>query len=367
MTIRSATPLLATALLIGAALATSAPALAPPGLLYIDAAPSLSVAPDIIDSIIQFSGELPQTRGQQPETSPSSDPALPVPPITGSSDRQAAPGLPVQVPGIATTQWSPPPLPVPLAQQPGDHFWFIRPMTSNYINEGLSWYQYGVDGEDNDFYIHLGIDLANPDGTPVHAVGNGTVIWADEGHHNQYESVNAYGNTVVIAHTYGYQGHPLYTLYAHLSSLLVEVEQQVEEGDIIGLSGSTGKVTGPHLHFEVRLGLNSYYRVRNPDLWIAPYSGCGVIAGRAAYPGDSPANDASITITSLSTGEVFYRTTTYAGPGVNPDDYWHENFVIPNVPVGAYTVEAVLDYAYWHGSIMVLEGMVNWVELTFGR
>ena len=87
---------------------------------------------------------------------------------------------------------------------------------------------------------HTGMDLAVPTGTPVRAALPGTVTAA------QYHS--SYGYYVMIDH-----GSGLSTLYAHNSQLLVRVGQTVEAGDIISLSGSTGRSTGPHLHFEVRV------------------------------------------------------------------------------------------------------------------
>ncbi|MER5886391.1 LysM peptidoglycan-binding domain-containing M23 family metallopeptidase [Streptomyces sp. NPDC001941] len=86
---------------------------------------------------------------------------------------------------------------------------------------------------------HTGVDFSASSGTPVHAVGQGTVVSAGWG--------GAYGNQVVIRHADGN-----YSQYAHLSSLSVSAGQSVGEGDRIGLSGSTGNVTGPHLHFEMR-------------------------------------------------------------------------------------------------------------------
>ncbi|MEU3463028.1 M23 family metallopeptidase [Streptomyces sp. NPDC006733] len=86
---------------------------------------------------------------------------------------------------------------------------------------------------------HTGVDFTASTGTPVHAVGAGTVVTAG------FDS--AYGNNVVIRHSDG-----IYTLCAHLSSLSVSVGQTVTTGEQIGLSGATGNVTGPHVHFEAR-------------------------------------------------------------------------------------------------------------------
>lgn len=88
---------------------------------------------------------------------------------------------------------------------------------------------------------HTGVDFIASTGTSVKAVGAGTVVTAGWG--------GAYGNEVVIRHADG-----KYSQYGHLSQLSVSVGQSVTAGQQIGLSGATGNVTGPHLHFEIRTG-----------------------------------------------------------------------------------------------------------------
>ncbi|WP_329320170.1 MULTISPECIES: LysM peptidoglycan-binding domain-containing M23 family metallopeptidase [unclassified Streptomyces] len=86
---------------------------------------------------------------------------------------------------------------------------------------------------------HTGVDFVVPTGTTVRSVAAGTVVSAGWG--------GAYGNQVVIQHADG-----RYSQYAHLSALSVSAGQSVTVGQRIGLSGATGNVTGPHLHFEIR-------------------------------------------------------------------------------------------------------------------
>ncbi len=96
---------------------------------------------------------------------------------------------------------------------------------------------------------HNGVDLASYFGAPIYAAANGEVIIAkSDGLWN-----GGYGNYVVIKHPNGTQ-----TLYAHLSSVLVNAGQTVSQGDQIGKMGSTGKSTGTHLHFEVRGAANPF-------------------------------------------------------------------------------------------------------------
>lgn len=259
--------------------------------------------------------------------------------------------------------WKVPPLEVPLAYHPFDHYWLVRPVGSNNENSGLGYYPYGSDGPLNDLRIHHGIDLANPIGVETYAAGSGTVVWADKGHFNEYESITAYGNTIVIEHDFGHNGQRVYTLYAHLSAILVSDKERVQSGQVIGLIGDTGQVTGPHVHFEVRIGHNSYYATRNPVLWIAPYLGTGVIAGRITFPDGSAVTDAVIRLINRETGREIERTNSYAGFGVTGDDNWNENFVFADIPTGRYLIISSLGTVMWSGEVNVVSGTTNWVQL----
>ena len=90
-------------------------------------------------------------------------------------------------------------------------------------------------------HFHTGIDLVEPFGSPVFAADDGVVALVGS-------SSSGYGNYVVIAHAGG-----LATLYGHLSAALVSAGQAVTQGSPIGLEGSSGNSTGPHLHFELRI------------------------------------------------------------------------------------------------------------------
>ncbi|MFJ7047207.1 M23 family metallopeptidase [Streptomyces sp. NPDC101112] len=111
---------------------------------------------------------------------------------------------------------------------------YVSPITGSYISTG-----YKAGGAVWSSGSHTGVDFHAASGTPVHAVGAGTVVEAGWG--------GAYGNNVVIKMNDG-----TFTQYGHLSSIGVSVGQTVTPGQQIGLSGATGNVTGPHLHFEAR-------------------------------------------------------------------------------------------------------------------
>jgi murein DD-endopeptidase MepM/ murein hydrolase activator NlpD len=95
-------------------------------------------------------------------------------------------------------------------------------------------------------HFHTGLDIANALGTPVGAAAAGRVILATSSVDAQGH-LTGYGNYVVIDH-----GNGFVTLYGHLDKLLVTAGQVVKQGQVIGLMGSTGWSTGPHLHFEIR-------------------------------------------------------------------------------------------------------------------
>jgi len=88
--------------------------------------------------------------------------------------------------------------------------------------------------------FHSGLDIGAPVGTPIKAPAPGTVVFA---------GVNAeYGQTLIIEH-----GNETKSLYGHLSKLGVAVNQKVQRGDVIALTGNTGRSSGPHLHYEIQV------------------------------------------------------------------------------------------------------------------
>jgi murein DD-endopeptidase MepM/ murein hydrolase activator NlpD len=105
--------------------------------------------------------------------------------------------------------------------------------------------------------LHTGVDISAAQGTPVHAAADGIVS------HAEYSG--AYGKLVVIDH-----GNGMRTWYAHMSRFQVVPGQEIRRGEILGYSGATGRVTAPHLHFEVRMGNNPVnpYRYLNQSAML---------------------------------------------------------------------------------------------------
>lgn len=119
----------------------------------------------------------------------------------------------------------------------------------------------------NDGSLHRAIDLrtqlGNTSTQPVYAAEDGTVDQVQDWDGHTKTGMQSYGTMVRIKHA-PYEGKPLQTRYAHLSSYCVKLGQQVKEGDLIGYSGTTGNVFGAHLHFEVILNGSR----TNPLVWL---------------------------------------------------------------------------------------------------
>ena len=132
---------------------------------------------------------------------------------------------------------------------------FIWPEPNAHISQGFGpttlWFEPPFGGYP---HFHTGIDLVAPFGSPIYAADDGVVALVGS-------SSSGYGNYVVIAHSGG-----LDTLYGHLSTTLVTVGQTVTQGTAVGLEGSSGNSTGPHLHFELRIG----QRPLDPTPYLPP-------------------------------------------------------------------------------------------------
>ena len=116
----------------------------------------------------------------------------------------------------------------------------IQPVMNKDLKRIASGYGMRIDPVYHVRKFHQGMDFTAPTGTEVFATGNARVAFAGW--------KQGYGNTVILDHGFGYQ-----TLYAHLYKSLVRKGQKVRRYDVIALVGNTGKSTGPHLHYEVRL------------------------------------------------------------------------------------------------------------------
>ncbi len=115
----------------------------------------------------------------------------------------------------------------------------IQPIANKDLRRMASGYGFRTHPIYKTEHFHTGIDFSANIGTEIYATGDGVVERADD-------LAQGYGNHVVINHGYGYE-----TLYGHMSKIIARVGQKVKRGDVIGLVGSSGMSTAPHLHYEV--------------------------------------------------------------------------------------------------------------------
>ena len=235
--------------------------------------------------------------------------------------------------------WRPPLYPVPWAVSAYDHFYFARPIAADNVNWPLAEYRYGgVFFAPN--IVHTGVDIDAEEGAQILAAGPGTVVSADWGLFSEIPGnvTDPYGMAVVLRHDFGYKGQTLYTVYAHMSEIIAVMGQHVESGDVLGLVGDTGVTTGPHLHFEVRLGDNTFYRTYNPELWTAPPQGWGVLVGRLTDDKGNLLFQLPVDVRPMPSEVPLRKVITYAEGAVNADPYYQENLVLSDLPAGLYKI-----------------------------
>jgi murein DD-endopeptidase MepM/ murein hydrolase activator NlpD len=313
--------------------------------------------------------------------------------------------VPLMPSAAEVLEWRPPPVPVPHSLHPNDHYWLRRPIPSGRVDYGLDWYPYGGNGG-GAWRLHHGMDFPNDPGTPVLAAADGVIVWVednwtpiyvpveqeDPGSESAGETlaeaeepaeiavaggaevtrtlqlVGPYGNYVIVKHDWGWQGEPVYTLYAHLLEVFVRPGDHVSAGDLLGGVGNTGNSTGPHLHFEVRIGSNGYGYTRNPALWIAPYEGWGNLAGLVGTAGGTPIPNVTVAVYPVLAGGEIDReggrfVGTYAGWQVHPDEFWGENFVLPDLPAGSYQVRVRAAGETLQATVEIRAGVTSFVKL----
>lgn len=268
---------------------------------------------------------------------------------------EASPTLTPLPPTLTST---PPPLsPSPTPELPcspescaySGHFWLQRPILPSDNDNIDSTYRYGSTQE-GARPTHHGVEFVNPEGTPVLAAAEGLVIVAGTDFQQVYADYPFYyGNLVIIEHRFPKLETPLYTLYGHLAAVQTQVGAYVQAGDQIGAVGYTGVAEWSHLHFEVRVGENTYRHTRNPELWLHPHSDengvpNAAIGGRILDEYGTPIYIPNVVIERLGSDSQVVETIyveTYADFSPNGDDQWGENFAVGDLPPGPYRVSLV--------------------------
>jgi murein DD-endopeptidase MepM/ murein hydrolase activator NlpD len=111
----------------------------------------------------------------------------------------------------------------------------------------------------------------------------------------------------------------------------------VKTGDTLGLVGTTRMTTGPHLHFEVRMETNSYFATYNPELWLSPPQGWGVLAGQLLNENGSLLTGQDVEVRNQDTRQKWV-VRSYGNQTVNSDPYYQENLALSDLPAGNYEI-----------------------------
>jgi lipoprotein NlpD len=255
--------------------------------------------------------------------------------------------------------------PVPEAS-PEEHFWLKKPLPGGGRLLYTEWFPYGYDVGGR-YLIHNGIDIAEPEGTPVLAVADGTVIVAGDDYSRLYGwRCDWYGHLVVIELERQWQDQPVYILYGHVLKIEVNPGQRVSIGQKVAEVGVGGAATLPHLHFEVRVGTNEFKSTRNPLLWLEPPATRGIIAGRLIDPEGRPWQGVAVTAVGRSDGTEDHTTWTYLDDSqhlINSDDTLAENFVIGDLLPGEYELFVELQGEIYRYPVNVYGGELSEAEV----
>ncbi len=279
----------------------------------------------------------------------------------------AVAALPTDIPTDTPTPqptFTPPALPQTALDE---HYWLRRPIAEG----GTVWtdktYPYGST-RGGTLEPHHGVEFYVPTGTEILAAASGTVRVAGKDDAIAYGlKTNFYGQLVVIELDSQFNGQPIYNLYGHLSQIYVSEGQHVNAQDVIALSGATGVADGPHLHFEVRQGGNSYESTRNPLLWLWPFPDDGTIAGRVTFANGALAYEAPVRAVRVDAPSVYAATTTYADESLNSDTILNENFALDDIAAGYYEVIVDVGGKKYKAEVWVFPRRTSFVEIVLGN
>lgn len=231
-------------------------------------------------------------------------------------------------------------------------------------------YRYGSTMGGN-FQQHQGVEFNNPAGTPVRAIGDGVVVYAGPAERG--------ANTVAIRHDQRLDAQYVFSTYYHNATLEVAVGQRVRTGDVIARVGNTGRATNDHLHLEVHVApttdsakiVNPEERFPphtvNPQLWIEPIAGTGIIVGRVLDQKGQPVPGARVhgLVVTYPEETPFSFAETYSDRA-HSHPLYQENFAVGDVPAGNYSLGVDIGGRRVWKRVTVRAGMVTFVEFRPG-
>jgi hypothetical protein len=247
--------------------------------------------------------------------------------------------------------------------------WFRRPIDEHANNRIDQTYRYGSTMGGN-FQQHQGVEFNNPDGTPVHAIGDGEVVYAGP--------AEAGALTVAIRHDQSITADSarlnVFSVYYHSSALETRVGDRVTAGQVISRVGNTGRATNDHLHLEVHAAptdsvaaiVDSLQRfpayTTNPELWIEQLPGTGIVAGQVFDSTGTPVRQARIYgLQKSEPAETPYSFAETYGDRAHGHPLYREHFAVGDVPIGTYTVGVMIDGRRVLRRVTVEPGKLTWV------
>jgi hypothetical protein len=250
------------------------------------------------------------------------------------------------------------------------HFDFKRPIAPpGKYTADLS-YLFGST-QNNQRQPHHGIDLINPTGTSVFAAADGEIVFAGNDKEDPVSPwADLYGNVIIIEHRFDGISRPVYSLYGHLSSVKGMEGETVRAGDLIGAVGATGAAIGSHLHFEVRYDKNTYGSSSNPQLWLIPLTGRGVLAGRVVDRQGNFIHLVNLKVQYYPQGSksptMAYQLETYASEAesVHRDEQLQENFALGDLPSGNYRLTFISANKLYERWVDVEPGKLTFTEFV---
>lgn len=290
------------------------------------------------------------------------------------------------------------PDPTPTAL-PGDA-WFLPQLTTcemdGCVYQAFQPFQYPIPGEYAPYVektyrygstqsgtreSHSGVEIPAELGTPVLAAADAVVYYAGDDLTTRYGRYkDFYGNLIILEHHFAGLDQPVYTLYAHLSDIIVQTGDEVLAGQQIGSVGNSGATSGVHLHFEVRRGTPLVTSTVNPELWLVPREfqpkdakDAPLITGTLVVRllnGTSAVSSKPVKLEmydEVQNSRIAALDAESYAAGVPQDADWYENLVIGSLQPGTYRVTVVIDNRMYEKWVKIESEQITLVEFDFAE
>ena len=251
----------------------------------------------------------------------------------------------------------------------------LRPLPAEYEPKVEKTYRYGST-QNGTRENHAGVEFPADRGTPVIASADGIVFYAGDDQSFVFGPFkNFYGNLVLLEHHWDGLNQSVYTVYAHLSQIMVETGDHVVLGQEIGEVGSSGSATGAHLHFEVRVNGTALSDTVNPELWLNPSQiekanskqTCGTLIARFTK-GEGTIYSNAVLIQNFSDSQADRKPSIDAesyAKNVPTADFWNENLVVGDLSPGIYRISLVRNNQIYQKFFEIESERITLVEFDF--